>query len=445
MVEAPETRYAQALDGASIAYQVLGDGPVDLLWLEGYRGNLEVMWEQPVVASFFTQLASFSRLIRLDVRGSGLSDRGHRPADLETQVDDIRSVLDVVGSQRTVVAAGGWGTAPASLFASTFPGRCRGLVLFAASARYRPAPDYPWGFSDEELERTVRMVDRSWGTEGYAAFQLSYDAPSMAGDRSFVRWYAKMQRHWVGPSEALELERRFADTDIRGVLPTISVPTLVLCREWDDPEEDEHVAGLIPDARLVRLPGRDWMVYAGEQAPVIDAIRGFVGVEDASAKSDTVLQTVLFTDIVDSTQEMARLGDRGWKDVVERHHAIVRGELSRFRGIEVDTAGDGFYANFDGPARAIRCALEIVRQMPELGIQVRAGLHTGECEVIDDKCGGLTVSLGARVAAKAGPSEILVSQTVKDLVAGSGLSFADEGEHDLKGVPDRWRLYRVVA
>jgi len=444
-VEVPDTYYAKTPDGVHIAYQIVGDGPVDLVWFDGLRGNLEVMWEQPLVATFLTELAQRCRVIRFDSRGTGLSDRGEQPPNLETQIDDARTVLDIVGSQSTTILGHNWGCSSASLFATTFPERTRALILVAPSARNRWAPDYPWGFTEEELAQSLWFIESGWGTEGAAAREISFAAPSMVGDRDYTRWVAKMQRHWVGPNAATILEQQFWDSDIRDVLRSVRVPTLVVAREWKEPEEDDYVASLIPDARLERLPGSDWIAWAGDRRSVVDAIHGFLDVKQPASDVDSVLRTVLFTDIVGSTERQASLGDHAWKELVERHHAVVRDALGRWRGVENDTAGDGFYATFDGPARAIRCAQEVVGRVRDLGIEIRAGVHTGECELIDDKVGGITVSIGARVASNAGPSEVLISQTVKDLVAGSGLTFEDAGEHELKGVPDRWRLYRVVG
>ena len=442
----PETKYAKTVDGVHIAYQVIGEGPTDLVWLDGFRGNLEVMWEQRLISGFLTKLATRCRVIRLDLRGTGLSDRGERPPNLETQVEDTLTVLDVVGSHRTVLAGHEWGCSAATLLASTNPHRATALVLLAASARNRWAPDYPWGFSEELWTRSQQLTESGWGTEGHAATtSVSFAAPSMVGDRDYVRWAAKMQRHWVGPSAAMALERQYWESDIREVLRSVQVPTLVVARDWDDPEEDEYVADLIPNARIVRLPGRDWTMWVGDQDSVVATIHDFLQADKPERASDNVLATVLFTDIVGSTEKAATMGDAAWKTLLERHHDEVRLLLDRFRGREVDTAGDGFLASFDGPARAIRCAQAIVEAVRSLGIEVRCGVHTGECQLIDGKVGGISVAIGARVAAYAGPSELLVSQTVKDLVAGSDLTFEDAGDHDLKGVPDRWRLYRVVS
>jgi class 3 adenylate cyclase len=443
-VIAPDTRYAKAPDGAYIAYQVLGEGSIDLLWLEGERGNLEVMWEHPLVSGFYTKLARGCRLIRFDMRGTGLSDRGERSPTLEAQVDDARVVCDIVGSQRTAIAGHGWGCAAAAVFASTFPKRTTHLILAAAQARNRWSPEYPWGFTDEEFARFRAALETGWGTDGYAAMVAAYASASLVEDRDYLRWLAKVQRHWVGPSAAIAIEQQFYDSDITDVLRTVRVPTLIVARGWEMPEEDEYVAALIPHAALVRLPGDDWMMWAGDQEPVVDAIHTFLEAPSAAPDAERSLATLLFTDIVASTERAGELGDRAWGDLLKEHHAVVRSALRRYHGQEVDTAGDGFFATFDGPARAVRCAEDIIRSVENLGLRVRAGVHTGEVEVIDGKVGGIAVHIGARVGALAGPSEVLVSQTVKDLVAGSGLRFEDAGEHYLKGVEGSWRLFRVV-
>jgi pimeloyl-ACP methyl ester carboxylesterase len=443
-VETPQTNYVRTEDGAYLAYQVFGDGPVDMLWFHGFVGSLEVMWEHRSLASLSEALTSVGRVIRYDIRATGLSDRAHSLPDLETQAQDARAVLDAVGSHSTVIVGVGGGSYVAALFAATLPARTRALCLWGASGRAARSPDYPWGASEEEIGRTIRRISDMWGTEAYAAAEMAAAAPSMKTDRQFIRWIAKLQRHWVTPGAAAELMRRHYETDIRQILPAIHVPTLVLAREWDG-EEDAYIASVIPDARLVRLPGADLVSFVGDQESVIRAIRDFLGMEGIREPARSLLKSVVFTDIVDSSETLSRLGNRAWKDLVERHHALVRSELTAFNGTEVDTAGDGFYATFDGPANAVRCALAIVDRVKDLGIKVRAGVHTGEGELIDGKFAGLSVVLGARVAARAGASEVLVSQTVKDLVAGSGLVFENAGEHELRGVPDRWRLYRVVS
>jgi len=441
----PQTRYAKAPDGISIAYQTIGEGPIDLLWIPGFHGNLEVMWEQRLIVAFFSRLASFARVIFHDRRATGLSDRATSLPDLETQVDDVRTVLDAAGSTSTVILGSGEGAYAAAVFAGTYPKRTSALVLYAATARVTQAPDYPWGISEDERAHDVRLVEDMWGTEAYASVVMAEEAASMVEDRAFVRWYAKVMRHWVSPSSAAELVRIYYETDIRGVLPTLRVPTLVVSREWKDTEEDRYVFSLIPDARSVRFPGgEDTALYVADHGELADSIRDFMGLERSGEELDTVLRTVLFTDMVGSTERVAALGDIAWKGLVERYHDIEQVQLRRFRGVEVDRAGDGLFATFEGPAAAVRCAHAIGTSVLDLGIKIRSGVHTGEVQIIDNKVGGIAVHIGARIAGLAGPSEVLVSQTVKDLVAGSALTLADRGEHELKGVPGAWRLYAVV-
>jgi class 3 adenylate cyclase/alpha-beta hydrolase superfamily lysophospholipase len=427
-----------------LAYQVIGEGDVDLLWLDGLRGGLEVMWEHPLFSGFFTKLSAGCRVIRFDMRGTGLSDRGGPPPDLETQMSDACAVLDVVGSQRTAIVGHQWGTEAAALFAATFPRRTKALVLISASARNRWAPDYPWGFTDEVLAASLRLIESSWGTEAYAAREVSYSAASMLDDHEYIRWVAKVQRHWLGPGGAASLEQQFFDSDVRQVLRSVQAPTLVVARHWEAPEEDDYVASLLPNAKVVRLPGADWMIWVGDQDSAIAAMEDALAAKHPAPVQDRELATVLFTDIVGSTAKAAELGDRSWAQLIEDHDAIVRQLLKSHRGVEVNTAGDGFFATFDGPARAVRCAHSIAQAVRSLGIEVRVGVHTGECETISGRVSGIAVMIGARVGAAAGPSEVLVSQTVKDLVAGSGLTFENAGEHELKGVPNTWRLYRAL-
>ncbi len=442
-VDVPETRYARTEDGVHLAYHVVGDGPVDILWLGSFNGGLEILWEHPLVRSLTDKLTSFARVIRHDMRATGLSDRNPSLPDLETQVGDIRAVLDAVGSWSTVVVSASNPAGP--LFAATHPRRTRALCFWDPSARATRADDYPWGPTLEEAERELTAIEATWGTDAFAASMMAEVAPTMVGDRDLIRWYARLTRHWVAPGDAVELMRRWNQTDIRDVLPTISAPTLCIARGFEGgTAEAEHVASLIPEASFVLLSGEDRFSAVGDQDSLVDAIRRFVGVSPATHDSDAQLRAVLFTDVVDSTAISARLGYDAWRDLIERHHAVVRSQLKRHGGTEEDTAGDGFFATFDGPARAVRCARAIVESVPSLGIEVRAGVHTGECQLIDGKTGGITVAIGARVSALAGPSEVLVSQTVKDLTAGSGLTFTYAGEHELKGVPDRWHLYRAA-
>jgi class 3 adenylate cyclase len=443
-VDVPETRYAINDDGVHIAYHVVGDGPVDILWLHSFNGGLELQWEHPLIPALTTKLNAFARVIRHDMRGTGLSDRHAGLPDLETQASDILSVLDSVGSRSTVIVSAG--NEAAIMFAATYPRRCRALCLFDPEAAGRRSSDYPWGAPDDEIEADLDAVRLGWGTDAYAAAFIGDVTPTMVGERDLVRWYARLQRHWVAPGDAAELLRRYYETDIRDVLPTIAVPTLCIAREFEGgTEEAAYVAERIPGAALVVLPGTERYSAAGDTDALVDAIRSFVGVALPPSRAGRELRAVLFTDIVGSTETAFRLGIDEWKRLLERHHALVREELSGHDGVEVETAGDGFFATFAGPASAVRCATSISTKIRDLGLEIRAGVHVGECEVIDGHLGGPTAAIGARVGALAGPSEVLVSQTVKDLVAGSGLVFEDRGEHELRGVPDRWRLYAVAA
>lgn len=444
MTEIPQTRYAKAPDGTSIAYQVVGDGPVDLVYATGIWSNVELMWEHPLWAHFLKRLVKFSRLILFDMRGVGLSDRGPEPPVLELQRDDVGAVMDAAGSQEAIVLGGARAASMAMLFAATHPERTKALVLYAPVAKTVSTPDFPHGKTPEEQAYFFGRFVREVGT----GKNLELQGPSVIRDEPFVEWWARFERLVASPSAYEELGRIFTDMDIREVLPAIHVPTLVIHRDGDRivlERQARYVAGQIADATYVELPGEDHLPFIGDADAILDEVERFVTGRRPSPEIDTVLATVLFTDIVDSTRRQSELGDVGWKDLVERHHAIVRDLLATHRGMEQDTAGDGFFVRFDGPARAIRCAQSIVESLRPLGIEVRAGLHTGECEIVDGKAGGIAVSIGARVMSNAGPSEVLVSQTVKDLVAGSGLAFEDAGEHELKGVPDRWRLYRVPA
>jgi class 3 adenylate cyclase len=441
----PETRYAKTPDGVYIAYQVVGEGPPDVAWQFDFTGNVDLAWEEPGFESWLRGLASLSRLILHDRRGTGLSSRNVSPADLETQVADLRFILDTVGSERPVLASIFQGGAVNALFAASDPERVHSIVWLGPTARSLWSPDYPWGARPEYAELADRELQH-WGMlEGARAWAESEAMYGREVTEEEIYWHAKASRHTGTPDVARELQRNWYATDIRAVLPTVNVPTLLLAQETDSGEVEQatYVASLMPLAEFKPMRGGP-LSSLDVQSAALDDIRRFVGVEPPKPDLDTVLATILFTDIVASTERQSALGDHTWKDLIQRHHAIVRDALQQWRGVEIDTAGDGFYATFDGPARAIRCALDISQRVQELGIEVRAGVHTGECEIVDGKCTGIAVSIGARVASSAGPSEVRVSQTVKDLVAGSGLTFEDWGEHELKGVPDRWRLYRVV-
>ena len=444
----PETRYAKTADGVHIAYQVIGAEPVDMVFVMGWVTNIEAMWEEPSFARMLERLASFSRLILFDKRGVGLSDRvpEDRLPDLETRMDDVRAVMDAVGSERAVVFGVSEGGPMSMVFAATYPERTIALVLYGTVADFTVRePEYKESTADY-----LARMEETWGTREFARGEIAaWAAPGHESDERLVEWLTSYIRKSASPGAAVALERMNGQINATHALPSIHVPTLVIGKEGDldfPIEEVRDMAGQIAGARLVELPGSEHFPWVGDPNAIVDEVERFVvALGEAEAELDRVLATVLFTDVVGSTEKAAELGDRRWKELVEEHHRRVRGQLARYRGVEVDTAGDGFFATFDGPARAVRCATSIVRAIAPLGIEVRAGVHTGEVETVDEKVGGMAVVIGARVGASAGPSEVLVSQTVKDLVAGSGLSFEDAGEHQLKGVPDRWRLYRVVS
>jgi class 3 adenylate cyclase/pimeloyl-ACP methyl ester carboxylesterase len=448
-VSVPEIHYARTSDGVSLAYQVLGVGPIDLVYVPGCESNIELNWDYPPLARCLRRLSSFSRLITMDRRGTGCSDRlslDELPS-LEMQADDLRVVMDDAGSARAALLAFDAGNILAAWFAATTPERVTALILNRPFARGTASGDYPWAMSPQEWDSYLAEMAQGWGTRPYAESFLRWIAPSEAGNMPLLRWFDRYLRQSVSPAAAVALEALCRDTDIRSVLPMIQVPTLVLHHSEDPMEPVEGgrwVAGQIPDARFVELPGLcDPML--GLPDSDVDHVQEFLTGTPHQRDWDRVLATVLFTDIVSSTERQAAIGDRAWKELVEDHHALVRVALERWRGVENDTAGDGFYATFDAPARAVRCALEIADQVKALGIEIRAGIHTGECEIVDGKYGGIAVATGSRITALAAASEVLVSQTVKDLVAGSGLAFEDHGERSLKGVPDRCHLYAAQA
>jgi len=441
----PETRYA--LSGEfSIAYQVLGEGELDLVYMPGFASHLEVFWEEPRYSRFLHRLASFSRLILIDRLGTGLSDRlpPGEAAILEQRGDDIRAVMDAVGSERAAIL--GWSEAamPCSVFAATHPQRCEALVMYGGMPVVIEKEDYPWGISLEAWEDFAEGTLEVWPDGGL----LRLWAPTHAEDDAARDWFARYQRLSASPGSMRALWESLRDTDIRAVLATISVPTLIMHRTGDilvPVEASRYMAERIPGAKLVEFPGQDHLWWFGDQDAIVDEIEEFLTGTRKAREPDRVLATVLFTDIVGSTERAAELGDARWRELLERHGEIVRRELERHRGREVKTTGDGFLATFDGPARGIACARAVSDGVRPLGIDVRAGLHTGECEVIGDDVGGIAVHTGARVSAKADRGEVLVSQTVKDLVAGSGIEFEDRGAHELKGVPGEWRLFAVAG
>jgi pimeloyl-ACP methyl ester carboxylesterase len=450
-LQIPETRYAKSGD-VSIAYQVLGEGPIDVVLIPGFISNVELAWEEPGLAAWYRELATFCRLIVFDKRGTGLSDRVTGVADLETRMDDVRAVMGAVGSERAVLIGYSEGSSFGALFATTYPERTAGLILYGSFFAWDWMAGGRFPARHESVEHALREIEERWGTPDYCDELLAEDAPSKLQDERFRRWYAMRLRLSASPADAAALQRMNADVDTRALLPSIRVPTLIVHRVGDQNvavKNARYAAEHIPGARYIELPGLDHLPWIGDSASITRAFREFleevaVAAPDA-AERDRVLSTVLFTDIVGSTARAAELGDRAWRDLLERHHASIREQLASFRGREIDTAGDGFFASFDGPARAIRCACSIQGAVTGLGLEIRAGIHTGECEIIDEKVAGIAVSIGARVAAQAGPGEVLVSQTVKDLVAGSGIEFAERGLSELKGVPGEWRLFAVEA
>jgi pimeloyl-ACP methyl ester carboxylesterase len=442
---APEVRYARSGD-VSIAYSVVGEGPFDLVFSPGALSHLDLTWEDEDKSRFFEALASFSRFITFDKRGTGLSDRVAGVADLETRMDDIRAVMDAAGSESAAICGVSEGGPMAVLFAATYPERVQALVLYGSLPRFVRGPNFPWLEPKHEYLAEYEAEAERWGSEENARDWLEWNRMEVTPEALAER--ARKDRLLISPGAFRQLGRMNAEIDVRPVLPTIRVPTLVVHRSEDHIplEAARWMAEQIPGARFRELPGGPHMPYYGDWEAVVGAIREFVEpiCLESARPYDSVLATVLFTDLVGSTAKAVELGDRGWRELLEQHHARTRQQLSLFRGVELDTAGDGFFARFDGPARAIRCACSIRDAVTDLGLEMRAGLHTGECEVLDGKVAGVAVSIGARVAAQAGPGEVLVSQTVKDLVAGSGIEFEDRGGAQLKGVPGEWRLYSVA-
>jgi class 3 adenylate cyclase/pimeloyl-ACP methyl ester carboxylesterase len=447
--QTPETRYALSGDVA-IAYQAFGDGPIDLVYVPPVAQHVELAWESPPRAEFMRGLASFARVLVFDKRGTGMSDPVGQPATLETRMDDIRAVMDAAGSERAAVFGSGDATPLCVLFAATYPERTAALVLYGATPRFVRSPEFPWLPTRSAYEQLIDQMyrNRLEGAGILRGGQVRDRAPGVteAELESFIR----VNQLSVSPGAQAAYARMNLDIDVADVLPSIRVPTLFLHRSGDrvyDVRGARAMAAVLPGAQLIELPGDDHIPVFGDSEAILRQVETFLAnLPDAAERElepDRVLATVLFTDIVGSTAQAAELGDRGWRKLLEQHHTRIRAQLARFRGSELDTAGDGFFARFDGPARAIRCACGIRDAVGDLDLEVRAGLHTGECEVMDDKVAGIAVSIGARVAAKAQAGEVLVSQTVKDLVAGSGIEFEDRGASKLKGVPGEWRLYAV--
>jgi class 3 adenylate cyclase/predicted alpha/beta hydrolase len=438
-----QIRYADS-DGVQIAYEAFGAGPRDLVFVQGWVTNLELLWEQPRAARSLKRLGSFCRVINFDKRGTGLSDRV--PVDqlptLEQRMDDVRAVMDAAGSERAVLFGHSEGGPMCALFAAAYPQRTEGLIIYGSFAVRQRHPDYPWAPTPEERQRHVRAVKQGWG----GIVHLPDLAPGVLSDEEFRDWWARYLRSSASPAAAAALTSMNNDADVRGVLSTIGVPTLIIHRSGDrraDVRGARWMAKQIPDARYAELPGDDHLIWA-DPDPIFDLVEEFVTGVPAAEVPDRVLMTVLFTDIVESTETATAVGDDAWRRLLDRHDELVRRYLERYRGREVKSTGDGFLAVFDGPARAVRCAQAIVDAVTALDLQVRAGVHTGEVERRGEDIGGVAVHVGARVAAAASAGEVLTSRTVKDLVAGSGIAFASRGTHELKGIPGEWELFAAV-
>jgi pimeloyl-ACP methyl ester carboxylesterase/class 3 adenylate cyclase len=444
-LSAPPTRYASS-DGASIAYQVMGGGPIDLVLVLGFATHLELQWELPPLARFLGRLAQFSRLIVFDKRGTGLSDPVVDVPTLEQRIDDIRAVMDAAASERAVLFGISEGGPTSVLFAAEHPTRVTSLVLYGAMGRTTEAPDYPWASPADALrESAAEFIAPYWGQQAEGMVELF--APSLASDPRAAEFTARMERSAASPAMVQKIFEMFLDIDVRAVLPTIHVPTLVLHRHGDrvvNRRAGKELASRIAGALYVELPGIDHLPWAGDSDAVLGEIEEFLTGTRSVQEPDRVLATVMFTDIVGSTERAAELGDEQWSGLLATHQAAVRRELTRFRGREVKTLGDGFLATFDGPARAIRCGQAMAAAARSLGLEVRVGVHTGEVELIGEDVGGIAVHIAARVGALAASGEVLASSTVKDLVAGSGIQFVDRGATQLKGIADEWRLFAAA-
>jgi class 3 adenylate cyclase len=440
----PTTRYTTTRDGRSIAWCTIGDGPLDILYVPQSISAMEHIWDHPTVAAFFERLSGIGRLIAYDRRGAGMSERLETPASLEEQIDDVHAVLDAAGSERAAIMALYEGGPMALLFAASAPERVGALILYATMPRMSAAPGYEWPWEQEDRVRAMNLFEEDWGI-GERMFPNW--APSYGNDRRMKDWLSRLQRLAMDPHYASKVFAMNGDIDVRPVLGSIQAPTLVLHRRDDsafDIRHSEYLAEHIPNARFAVLEGSDTLPFLGDSESVLGEVEEFLTGARAEREPDRVLATVLFTDICKSTERAAELGDSRWRTLLEQHDRAVRDQLQRHRGRPIKSVGDGFLATFDGPARAIRAARAIGSEVADLGLDIRAGLHTGECEVMGDDVGGMAVHIAARVMAGAGPGEVLVSSTVKDLVVGSELRFEDRGEHELRGVPGAWRLWAAA-
>jgi len=442
----PEVNYARSGDVA-IAYQIVGSGPPDIVFVRDTTRDLLSTWEQPLHVRHVEGLAASARVLMLDKRGTGLSDRVREVQSLETTMDDVRAVMDAAGSDRAVLWTGSTSTGIGVLFAATYPERCAGLIVFDPIVSGTRSPDYPWAPTEEEWREQLAGVRAGWGERSYLDNLARERAPEVADDDAFREWFVWHMRRSLSPGAALTSFRALRDLDVRDVLAAVRVPTLVIPHPAR-PGPGHYTAERVRGAELAELPAlRGIYTWADDEAheTTMEVTARFVSRLSGPVQAERVLATILFTDIVGSTELAARLGDSAWRELLQRHHTIVRRELARYQGRELDTAGDGFFAVFDGPARAVFAASAIRDALHALELKIRAGVHTGECEVSEDKVAGIAVSIGARIAALAAPGEVLVSSTVKDLVAGSELRFEARGEHRLKGVPDPWRLFAVSS
>jgi class 3 adenylate cyclase len=443
MAERPSTRYVKS-DDIHLAYQVVGEGP-DLLFVPGFVSNVEATWQSPERSAFFRRLASFCRVILFDKRGTGMSDRGSQVFTLEQRMHDVQTILDEVGSERATLLGISEGGPMSLLYAATYPERTSALILYGSYAKRSWAPDYRFGWKAEQWERVIDNIEHYWGTP--QGISLAMWAPSVANDRDASERMASYFRASASPGAAAAIMKMNRDIDVRHVLPATRVPTLILHRAAEcviDVEHARYMAQRIPGAKLVELPGKDHVPWVGDRDALVDEVEQFLTGRRHAHEPERVLATVLFADIVGSTAHAAALGDNPWRELLETFYSKVREVLQQYRGREINTSGDGFFAAFDGPARAIRCAGALRDTVRPLGLELRCGLHTGECELVGNDLAGIAVHIGARVAGLAAPDEVLVSQTVRDLVAGSGLALEERGTHTLKGVPNEWRLFRAI-
>ena len=441
----PKTKYARS-DDVRIAYQISGDGPVDVVWAPGTMSHLDLDWEMPRRALFFERFSKFCRLIRFDKRGTGLSDRPVKMATLEERAEDIRAVMDDVGIQRANLIGVSEGGSMACLFAATHPERVISLMIWGAQARWINSPDHPWGQTQEEHDQMLASIQDDWPSFDYiTGFGAGVGRDA---DPAFIESVGRYMRAAASPSAVRAYETMNGQIDTRPILPSIQAPTLVMNRTGDscaNVEAARDMASRIQGAKFIEYPGNSHSMMLDDMETILSDIQEFITGERPIDSSDRILATVLFLDIASSTERAAELGDSAWRNLLNSYYAIVRKELARFRGKETNTSGDGFLATFDGPARAVRCALAIVLAVKQLGIEVRAGVHTGECELMGDNVGGIAVHTGARIMAKADPGGVLVSGTVKDLVSGSGIEFTDLGVHELRGIPGEWKVFSARA